>query len=59
MGAAAVLVNTAIAVSPDPVRMAGAFRQAVEAGRTAYEAQLGQQIQQAVASSPLTAFLEE
>ena len=59
MGAAAVLVNTAIAVSPEPVRMAGAFRKAVEAGRTAYEARLGHMAQQAVASSPLTAFLEE
>lgn len=59
MGAAAVLVNTAIAVSPDPVRMAVAFRMAVEAGRTAYEAQLGQAITHAVASSPLTAFLED
>ena len=32
MGADAVLVNTAIAVAHDPVRMARAFRQAVEAG---------------------------
>src|SRR5450432_3208418 len=37
MGAAAVLVNTAIAIAPDPVRMARAFRLAVEAGREAYE----------------------
>src|SRR5215212_5004080 len=37
MGAAAVLVNTAIAIAPDPVRMARAFRMAVEAGREAYE----------------------
>ena len=35
MGADAVLVNTAIAESPDPVRMAEAFRKAVEAGRAA------------------------
>ncbi|HEX6058306.1 MAG TPA: thiazole synthase [Gemmatimonadaceae bacterium] len=35
MGADAVLVNTAIAESADPVRMAAAFRGAVEAGRIA------------------------
>ncbi len=38
MGASACLVNTAIAVAGDPVAMAVAFRQAVEAGRMAYEA---------------------
>lgn len=31
MGASAVLVNTAIAVADDPIRMARAFRMAVEA----------------------------
>src|SRR5438477_9567969 len=36
MGADAVLVNTALAEARDPVRMATAFRQAVEAGRHAY-----------------------
>jgi thiazole synthase len=36
MGADAVLVNTALAEARDPVRMAGAFRMAVEAGRHAY-----------------------
>ena len=41
MGADAVLVNTAIAVAGDPVRMAHAFRLAVEAGREAFEAGLG------------------
>src|SRR3954469_3744128 len=38
LGADAVLVNTAIAVSHDPNRMAIAFKMAVEAGRAAYEA---------------------
>ncbi|PLX49906.1 MAG: thiazole synthase [Desulfobulbaceae bacterium] len=52
MGADAVLVNTAIAVAGDPVRMARAFAQAVEAGRTAYESGLGMQDRQAAASSP-------
>lgn len=52
MGADAVLVNTAIAVAGDPVRMANAFRIAVEAGREAYEAGLGRVSQSASASSP-------
>ena len=52
MGADAVLVNTAIAVAGDPVRMARAFRKAVEAGREAYEAGLGPKRLAASASSP-------
>ena len=40
MGADAVLVNTAIAVSGKPIQMAKAFQKAVEAGRIAYQAQL-------------------
>ena len=58
MGADAVLVNTAIAVAGDPVAMSRAFAQAVEAGRSAYLAGLGGHRQQAIATSPLTAFLE-
>ena len=58
MGADAVLVNTAIAVAGDPVRMADAFRQAVEAGRNAYLAGPGGQSVTAVATSELTSFLE-
>ncbi len=58
LGADAVLVNTAIAVAGDPVRMAQAFAAAVEAGRTAYEAGLGAQSRCAGASSPLTAFFD-
>ena len=59
MGASACLVNTAIAVAGDPVTMAVAFKQAVEAGRMAYEAGLGIQADNFVAeaSSPLTVFL--
>src|SRR6187397_2114570 len=41
LGADAVLINTAVAVAPDPSRMAVAFKQAVEAGRTAYEVGFG------------------
>ena len=58
MGAAAVLVNTAIAVSPNPVEMGRAFKLAVEAGRMAFEAKLAKQYRHAQASSPLTAFLD-
>ena len=58
LGADAVLVNTAIAVAGDPVRMARAFARAVEAGREAYEAGLGVQSRHADASSPLTSFLD-
>lgn len=57
LGADAVLVNTAIAVAGNPVEMAKAFRMAVEAGRTAYEAGLAGKTAAAEASSPLTAFL--
>ncbi|MBE7652940.1 thiazole synthase [Tenacibaculum finnmarkense] len=57
LGADAVLVNTAIAVSQNPVAMAKAFKMAVEAGRMAYEAKLAPIQKQAVASSPLTSFL--
>jgi len=59
IGADAVLVNTAIAVAGDPVQMAIAFKQAVEAGRMAYEARLAKPLRHALASSPLTAFLDE
>jgi thiazole synthase len=58
MGADAVLINTAIAVSHDPNRMAVAFKLAVEAGRAAYESGLAEQHETASATSPLTAFLD-
>lgn len=59
MGADAVLVNTAIAASANPVQMARAFRLAVESGRLAYEARLAfSSSSSAVASSPLTKFLD-
>ncbi|MFV8391628.1 thiazole synthase [Flavobacterium sp. LB2P6] len=57
LGADAVLVNTAIAVAGNPLLMAEAFKEAVIAGRKAYEAQLAQKVNRAIASSPLTAFL--
>lgn len=58
IGADAVLVNTAIAIANDPVEMARAFKLAVEAGRKARLAGLGAQSSFAVASSPLTSFLD-
>ncbi len=59
MGADAVLVNTAIAVAGEPVRMAGAFKAAVEAGRGAWLARPGAVRRRGEASSPLTGFLRE
>jgi len=57
MGAAGVLVNTAIAIAGDPARMALAFRMAVEAGRIAFETGLAERLEAASATSPLTGFL--
>ncbi|MCG9721140.1 thiazole synthase [Shewanella sp. Isolate7] len=62
MGASAVLVNTAIAASRDPVKMALCFADAVATGRKAYEAGLAQVHQRAMGTSPqqaLTGFLTE
>lgn len=59
MGADAVLVNTAIAVAGNPVEMAEAFKLAVEAGRKAFLAGLGEVSSSAVASSPMTSFLNK
>ena len=58
LGADAVLINTAIAVASDPVRMAHAFKAAVEAGRDAYELGLAPRSDEAQPTSPLTGFLE-
>jgi thiazole synthase len=58
MGCDAVLVNSAVAASGDPVAMAGAFAQAVEAGRVAHRAGLMTRGGgTALPTSPLTAFL--
>lgn len=59
MGADAVLVNTAIATSHDPVMAGRAFALAVEAGRMAFLSEMAEQRQYADASSPLTGFLGE
>ncbi|WP_265444579.1 thiazole synthase [Acetivibrio straminisolvens] len=57
LGAAAVLVNTAIATAGDPVIMAEAFANAVIAGRKAFLSGMGPVKEYAEASSPLTGFL--
>lgn len=60
MGAAAVMVNTALATAGDLPLMAQAFRSAVEAGRKAYLSGLGRVLSRGAASSdPLTGFLRE
>ncbi|OGJ89463.1 MAG: thiazole synthase [Candidatus Raymondbacteria bacterium RifOxyC12_full_50_8] len=57
IGADAVLLNTAIATSDNPVLMAEAFKHAVRAGRLAYLAGCGPVSSGAQPSSPLTGFL--
>ncbi|MBC2857148.1 thiazole synthase [Cetobacterium sp. 2A] len=57
MGVSAVLVDTAIATSENPVAMGLAFKKAVEAGREAYLAKCPEINKVAIASSPLTGFL--
>ena len=57
IGAAACLINTAIASSKNPANMAKAFSMAVEAGRLAYLSKFGAITREANASSPLTRFL--
>ena len=59
MGCAAVMSNTAIATAGDIPAMAGAFKQAIEAGRTAYLSGMGRILEKASASSPLTGFLAD
>lgn len=60
MGVAAIMANTAIATARDIPAMAGAFKKAIEAGRTAYLSGLGRVLDKgASASSPLTGFLAD
>lgn len=59
MGADAVLVNTAIATAKDPIKMAEAFKYAVDAACLARDAGMPGQYKLASASSPLTGFLHE
>ena len=60
MGAAAIMANTAIATAKDIPQMAGAFKNAIKAGRSAYLAGLGRVLERgAEASDPLTGFLRD
>jgi thiazole synthase len=54
LGFDAVLLNSAVAQSANPVKMARAFRQAIEAGRAGYEAGLIAPQDMAVASTPVS-----
>ncbi len=53
MGYDAVMLNTAVAKAADPVRMARAFGQAINAGRLAYEAGLMEPRDMASPSTPV------
>lgn len=58
LGVAAVMANTAIATAGNIPLMARAFKAAIEAGRNAFLSGLGRINEQAVASDPLTGFLD-
>jgi thiazole synthase len=60
MGATAIMANTAIATAKDIPAMAGAFKNAILAGRAAYLAGMGRVLESgAAASDPLTGFLHD
>lgn len=60
MGAAAIMANTALATAGNLPLMASAFRQAIEAGRSAYLSGLGRVLERGGSSSdPLTGFLRD
>ena len=54
LGYDAVLVNSAVALSQDPVTMARAFRLAIEAGRLAWDAGVMAKQEMAVATTLVT-----
>jgi len=58
LGAAACMINTAVATAGDIPLMSKAFKQAIEAGRNAYLSGMGRVLETASASSPLTGFLD-
>lgn len=57
MGAAAIMANTGLATAGNIPLMAKAYKDAIEAGRAAYLAGMGQVRETASASDPLTGFL--
>jgi len=58
IGASAVLINTAIAIANDPVKMSIAMDRAVKAGRMAYEIGILSEKEFAQASSPILNFIK-
>ena len=54
LGFDAVLLNSAVSQASEPVRMAGAFKQAVQAGREAWLAGVMAKQDYAIASTPVT-----
>jgi thiazole synthase len=58
LGFDAVLLNTAVAQASDPIKMAQAFAQAVQAGRLAFEAGLIPKREMAQASTPIIGCFE-
>jgi thiazole synthase len=52
LGVDGILMNTAVAMARDPVRMAAAMRLAIEAGRLAFEAGRMPRREWAQSSSP-------
>ncbi|MDR1926886.1 MAG: thiazole synthase [Endomicrobium sp.] len=59
IGCAAIMINTSISSSQNPILMAESFKDAVNAGRKAFLAKLGAVSDKAKASSPLTGFLQD
>lgn len=60
MGAAAIMANTAIATAGDVPLMAGAFKNAIQAGRQAYLSGLGRVKEKGASpSSPLTGYIQD
>ncbi len=58
LGCAGVLMNTAIAAAKDPVRMAGAMKKAIEAGRESFLAgRMAKKLYSASPSSPTTGMI--
>ncbi|MDP2248178.1 MAG: thiazole synthase, partial [Nitrosomonadales bacterium] len=59
LGCDGVLMNTAIAAARDPIRMAGAMKKAIEAGRDAYLAgRMPKKLYSAAPSSPTAGMIE-
>jgi len=61
LGMDGVLLNSAVALAQDPIKMAGAFAQAIESGRAAYHSGVMPERNMAQASTPLvdTVFWEK